>query len=449
MEGDKDKWDKLSDLFKDKELTEQNNKNKKPIGIKNDYIIGLPNDCKTITFISAETKCDKKFYMFSWGDSNPDDPKEEEHKKKTTPTVSFSCKDIPGLPKNSKLKKNKDGKYVIICSDLDKKEYTFEAVIENYKVVGVKGFMPDDASYIDCNGELVTNITPKNILDIFTKVCNGWMSIKGNEKPYSEAYEKGEDKKARLIKEYNRLDQLNNYLNVNFDFLWNNQASLIINGKTNTQCTPATWRKNTFCNYPKADGSETDPDGIYLDNINKVEYTKVINEAMSFEGGNKERIIAALIATAEYFSTLRPTEDVSLYCQECVGDIDYAKDFENKWVARCKQRYNLWKENYEINGDIDIKCACDPKNNKEKLQFSEEAEREEARKYFDKKIEKDKYGSVDNFLSEFMIKMYTKFMNKDGGAYGKVQSIIGNFSVTTDSYYSYPDCFIRLQSKDK
>lgn len=374
---------------------------------------------------------------------------EEEHKKKTTPTVSFSCKDIPGLPKNSKLKKNKDGKYVIICSDLDKKEYTFEAVIENYKVVGVKGFMPDDASYIDCNGELVTNITPKNILDIFTKVCNVWMSIKGNEKPYSEAYKKGEDKKARLIKEYNRLDQLNDYLNVNFDFLWNNQASLIINGKTNTQCTPATWRKNTFCNYPKADGSETDPDGIYLDNINKVEYTKVINEAMSFEGGNKERIIAALIATAEYFSTLRPTEDVSLYCQECVGDIDYAKDFENKWVARCKQRYNLWKENYEINGDIDIKCACDPKNNKEKLQFSEEAEREEARKYFDKKIEKDKYGSVDNFLSEFMIKMYTKFMNKDGGAYGKVQSIIGNFSVTTDSYYSYPDCFIRLQSKDK
>ena len=84
-----------------------------------------------------------------------------------------------------------------------------------------------------------------------------------------------------------------------------------------------------------------------------------------------------------------------------------------------------------------------------KLQFSEEAERESANNYFDENIKNKKYGSVDNFLSEFMIKMYTKFMNKDGGAYGKVQSIIGNFSVTTDSYYSYPDCFIRLQSKDK
>jgi hypothetical protein len=190
VEGDKDKWDKLSDLFKDKELTEQNNKNKKPIGIKNDYIIGLPNDCKTITFISAETKCDKKFYMFSCGDSNPDDPKEEEHKKKTTPTVSFSCKDIPGLPKNSKLEKKKEGSYVITCSDLKGKSYTFEAIVENYKVTGIKGSMPENVSYIDCNGELVTYITPENILDIFTKVCHGWMSIKGNEKPYSEAYKK-------------------------------------------------------------------------------------------------------------------------------------------------------------------------------------------------------------------------------------------------------------------
>jgi hypothetical protein len=261
---------------------------------------------------------------------------------------------------------------------------------------------------------------------------------------------KGEDKKARLIKEYNRLDQLNKYLNDRFDYLWFNREILKIDGETEKQLLVSEWRRRTFC--PTCAPIEKENGNccvsqINLSNIDKDEYTSVINKAMSMHSNEKDQVIAALIATADYFSKLPPTEDASSLCPGCEA-IDYAKDFENKWVERCEQRYNLLKENYEIVDKIDIKCDFES-GNKEKLQFSEEAERESANNYFDENIKNKKYGSVDNFLSEFMIKMYTKFMNKDGGAYGKVQSIIGNFSVTTDSYYSYPDCFIRLQSKDK